>query len=485
MPDFKTVDMISRRGGEVITQSISVEAKCDLLSETIYKVLNVQSDAVIIDKNFEDGKYSYVGRVNFFICYLDTEKTIRRYECETEFTGEAVVEDNAKLFTSVTIEKTETDLSGIKVGYKAQLKVNTKVVYAVKTPCFDSQDNIVTKRQTTELSSYAFLKGSYAFNEEFSLPYLVEEVLCQKISPLIKSVTAGVGFVSVEGEAVLSVIALQSGEKRDIIREERVFPFTAEIEAEGVMPTDSVWLSVSKKSFKTDVFVDENGNKTDVNLSATLVFEGEAETRENVEVIVDAFSLTERTREERKTLKYARFNGEYTQVVNVFGAIDIGEEINAENFAVVNSYAQTLSIADGVLSGIFGVNILANTQNGIVSKKAEVPFEYVLNKNEEILSLTATKPQVSVGDKIEVKGEVVLSLLAVEPYEVSVLTDIISVGEKQKQTQAISIYIANNGEELWDISKRLSVSPEVLSSSNKDLTFPLSGRERIVVYRQL
>jgi chorismate mutase len=59
------------------------------------------------------------------------------------------------------------------------------------------------------------------------------------------------------------------------------------------------------------------------------------------------------------------------------------------------------------------------------------------------------------------------------------------VGEKKKQTSAISVYIANCGEELWDLSKRLSVSPEVLSANNKDLEFPLSGKERIVIYRQL
>lgn len=485
MPDIKTFDIISRKDGETAVQDIKVEAKCDIPSESVYRILSVNGDVVITERNFENGKYRYSGKVNFFICYLDSEKNLMRHECDTEFSNEIDVVDNPKLFTTATVERTEVDLSGIKLLLKGDIRVKTDIVYSVKTACFDFADGIITKKEQREVSSYNRAYGTYALEEELSFPFALKEVLCQKLKPIVKSVSVGVGLINVEGEAVLSIIALQSGEKRDIIREEKVFPFRAEVEADYVMPTDSVYLSVSKKSFKTDVFVDENSGKTDVNISATLIFEGETESRENVDICVDAFSLTDHTREERRELKYAHINGEYSETVNVFGAIDFGEDGEEKEYTVINSYAQTLSIEEDTLSGIYGVNILVNSESGLSSKKAEVPFTYKLKENEKVLSLTAIKPQVSFSDKLEIRGEVVVTVVSFSPYSVLALTDVITVGEKKKESSAISVHIAKANEELWDISKRLSVSPESLKNSNKELEFPLTGKERIVVYRQL
>ena len=50
---------------------------------------------------------------------------------------------------------------------------------------------------------------------------------------------------------------------------------------------------------------------------------------------------------------------------------------------------------------------------------------------------------------------------------------------------AFSVFMTNAGEELWDISKRLSCPPEDLQKSNPELTFPLKEGQRIYVYRQL
>ena len=76
----------------------------------------------------------------------------------------------------------------------------------------------------------------------------------------------------------------------------------------------------------------------------------------------------------------------------------------------------------------------------------------------------------------------------VYPFEkcnVQVVKAIKGVGEKQKPTHALSVYIPCEGEELWSLAKRLNVHPEDLINANKELQFPLSGKERIVVFRQL
>ena len=57
-------------------------------------------------------------------------------------------------------------------------------------------------------------------------------------------------------------------------------------------------------------------------------------------------------------------------------------------------------------------------------------------------------------------------------------------GDKKTEDSAISVYIPREGEELWSLAKRLNATPESIMSANKDLQFPLTGKERIAVYRQ-
>ena len=72
-----------------------------------------------------------------------------------------------------------------------------------------------------------------------------------------------------------------------------------------------------------------------------------------------------------------------------------------------------------------------------------------------------------------------------EKCSVGLVKQVSSLGEKVQNTHAISVYIPNKGETLWSLAKRLNVSPETLINTNQDLQFPLSGKERIVVYRQI
>lgn len=50
---------------------------------------------------------------------------------------------------------------------------------------------------------------------------------------------------------------------------------------------------------------------------------------------------------------------------------------------------------------------------------------------------------------------------------------------------AISVYIPAEGEDLWTVSKKLNACPEAIMQYNPDLTFPLTGGERILIYRQI
>ena len=53
----------------------------------------------------------------------------------------------------------------------------------------------------------------------------------------------------------------------------------------------------------------------------------------------------------------------------------------------------------------------------------------------------------------------------------------------QANPSALSVYIPSAGDDLWTTAKKLCQSPEEISATNPELSFPLSGKERILVYR--
>ncbi|MCM1236152.1 MAG: hypothetical protein NC489_39210, partial [Ruminococcus flavefaciens] len=86
----------------------------------------------------------------------------------------------------------------------------------------------------------------------------------------------------------------------------------------------------------------------------------------------------------------------------------------------------------------------------------------------------------------ECEGEAALKITAFDG-ENRVLTYIVAAeeaGAKPECNSAISVYIPNAGDGLWETAKRLSESPENIEKSNPELSFPLTGKERILVYRQ-
>ena len=64
------------------------------------------------------------------------------------------------------------------------------------------------------------------------------------------------------------------------------------------------------------------------------------------------------------------------------------------------------------------------------------------------------------------------------------LLDATVKGEIAPNDNAFTVYSAICGEDLWGLSKRIHVSPDEILSYNNELDFPLSGNERILIYRQ-
>ena len=57
--------------------------------------------------------------------------------------------------------------------------------------------------------------------------------------------------------------------------------------------------------------------------------------------------------------------------------------------------------------------------------------------------------------------------------------------EKEQNTAAISLYIAQEGDTMWELCKALTATPDEIMGQNPALTVPLKEGERVVYFRAL
>ena len=497
-PTFEDISLSQKRGN--YKDSVKVECKTEVPSSLVEKILNVTSRSVITSSTVAEKEICYEGKVTFFVCYKDVEGGLSKCECGAEFKG-SIKRDgcqNIKTQLHSYIDKIEPDVSGIRLTITGYVGVEASVTENKRVSVLSASDNLIVdakERQFTK--SYGQRESVYPLEEEFEIGYKIEEVLSQRALPLITAVQCGVGCIIVDGEVLFSTILLQSKEKNDIIREERILPFRAEIECEDAMPSMSATAIAQEKLFKTDISVDQVNGNTLVKVNVNLLLVGEVFYSENVSVIEDAFSTTQEVEIEKEEHHFNRpcDQRNATKQLTLSATTD-ALPVGTTLACCLGEKVEVLSatcIEDGIkVSGVVWLNCLfKDSENQVFSRKLESPFETVIDARCECeceYSVKAlchrVRARLISNTEIELSIEGLFSVYPTEKCKVSLIKSIKSVGEKPKNQHAISVYIPYEGEELWSLAKRLNLSPQALLQTNQDLQFPLSGKERIVVYRR-
>ncbi len=481
------------------TESITVQTKTEILTEEIKRILNLTAVTAVSSASAQKESVNGSGRVVFYVCYENAEGKIKKSETpqDFDFIIPADLTDAKLITTTVKCEKVEAEVSGIKLELKAILEVKAVVRKNTECQALTGGENLVC--ESTEVSVKRGLgvkKIIYPIEEEFELPYAIEEVMFHRADPVVTSCQCGVGTIIVDGEVKLSAIVLQKGDKRFIIKETKRMPFRAEIEYDEAMPALCALARVDLKSFKTDIAVDTEQNKSVVTASVILNLEGEATENQTLSLATDAFSLTDETTIDRSeigfldalelrslrdttTLAVAFSQAEQDKTLKAVG----GEKVEIVSTAVLDD---KLSVA-GVISftGYF-----EGEENTVFTRRLECPFESLLDASlaqgsaVEVLALVECDKFVLKDDGAELDCNLTFTVYPEIECKCKIIGGIESAGEKQLETSAISVYIPECGEQLWSLCKKLNQTPEQITSTNKDLTFPLTGSERIVVYRQ-
>ena len=215
--------------GEAVRQ-VKVECKTDVPSEVVERVLNDNVYASVVLGEVGGGRADFIGKATFFICYV-TEDGIKKCECGAEIKDSLIsdlISEGDRIKISWEADKVETDLSGLKMTASACLTVKGEIFRKTEYSALTGGDGVYCDLKGVQtVKSYGTVSSGYSAEEEFELNFPVAEVLSHRAEVCLTQVQCGVGTVICDGEIFLSEILLQSGDKNDIIRENRVIPFRA------------------------------------------------------------------------------------------------------------------------------------------------------------------------------------------------------------------------------------------------------------------
>ena len=501
MPFEPVFENLNYRGrcGETVN-NIKIDCRTEVPSDTVRKIVNVEGSCGVYCGEKSEGKAEFFGRINFFVLYETVEGELKKCEGGAEFKD--VAENSAITGTSVVrfscgVEKTDISTSGVNLSISAVVSVKGKIFVNSEVRAISGGEGIIADvKERHILKTYSAAEISYPVDEEFEVNYKVAEVIGHGAKAVITAVQCGVGAIICDGEIYLTEIFLQSGEKKDIIREDRTIPFRIEAECEEAMPALSATARVNVKTVKTDVAVDEEGGVSTVSVAVTLDVGGEAESLESVNVAADAFSTECELELKKEKAAFFAGDGLKTVTLKAEGRCAV-EELpqTAKLLGVLGERADIISVektgASAVVSGTVSVTaVFSDGEDDIVVRKVEFPFEKNIDMEKEFdeieISVVAERAhgKIFTFTELDVDTDLVFTASVSKYYEFPYLSQVTEGEKKFPEQAAVSVYIPLVGEGLWDLSKRLNVSPEKLIATNTDLQFPLSGKERIVVYRQ-
>jgi hypothetical protein len=482
-----------------LTEHVKVDVKTEIDSEQVKRILSVSSTSSVTGARIENGLVEYKGKAIFYICYEDQEGNLKKHETSSEFEGKIEATDFAdtKVICFSEVEKTEADVSGIKLCVFGVVSLTFNVKEVKEVSYLSSGEGVVCDTEPFEYyKSLGKVESFYPIEDEFELPYAVEEILYHKEGVIVTACQCGVGSIIVDGEIKLCAIILKKTENSDIIKEEKTIPYRIEIECGEAMPSNTATASALIKSFKTDITVDENLQKSIISAVVNLAVFGEAYLEEKTEVVKDAFSLVEEVRLEKEKLSCCDYLEVRSLMCSTSAEVPLFvENQNANVKAVVCDKSEIISytLKNDKLSVNLALNLIAFysiEDQKFYTKKVVVPISVEtacngLKENEIDLKIYSVILGHSLnGGNLSLNVGLHFSVYPCTARETYLVKEIMASGEKKCPDTAISVYLGLNGESLFGLSKRLNAIPSELLEQNPELTFPLSGKERIIIYRQ-
>jgi len=464
----------------------------------IAKVLSFSAQSNLNLTEVLNGEVRYSGSIHFRVLFLDNGGVCHALETISEFSDKISSDDIlAGTKPSLCAKVLDTELISIasdeikmavvlEVDLFDNISSRIKYLSGVGEDIFIREDNIsvfklaANANETINLSSEIKTEGS--------------RILQAESKAMILKTNSGDGSILVEGEIVSNILIEN---ELDIIPHRVVTNFSQELAAEGCVINS--FINASVRIARADTVLLTDGEDSAISLEFDLELNASSFLEEEIKIASDAFSIVNELKIGTSEVDIVKTKNMRSLFERIEGSVTLSNEMPlAERVIAVASDRLNLTntyILDEklVIEGTVTASIIyySNETEGKNTIAIELPFsittmehmagEIVLSSGE-VYEINA---KLRRGNEFDIRAEVLINAIANEKEKLRVISEL-DIGDEALIPQAaISLHIARKDESLWDIAKAMRTTPELILLQNPGLELPLSGGERVMIYRHL
>jgi len=473
-----------RRVAAIKSQSI-VEIKFS--GQEIGEAVAVYPQVSLSDLEVSSGRVNYGGRLVCTLVYADENGKLCRIQKGAEFTHFADDDCLAPAqhgLCNLTCERAQIKRDGSNWLVAVVVCAEISIFSTAERNILSDAEGAVLKRENTVLYSAVTFAGESEVEDDFDCN--AEDVLVPCADVLVFGCECRAGVVEVSGEIYLSLLAVRGGTPVCL---DRVIPYKCEIACEEALLARRAICRAEVKDLSVNARVNEERGKCDIEVQASLGFSGVYFEEEETPLCVDAFS-----KENNLTLSFAEETATpcvdtkvYSERISGLCATKAKLDYTCAFLAATMAKAEFARSENGIEGGV-SATLIYEQGGEIHSTEINLPFSVNLtglNSCGTAICVSVCGLNVRQRAEGECEAEAVLKISAADCEEkcVKYLTEAEEGEPKTVCDAAISVYLPNAGDSLWDTAKKLCQTPEEIQAANPQLNFPLSGKERILVLR--
>ena len=461
-------------------------------SSEINEIIAVHPQVSCVSCEVSDGRVNYSGKLVLSLVYTDEEGKLCRMQKGAEFSHHADDDCLAPAQNGVctmVCEKVTVKRDGSSFVISAIITAQIEINARTERSYVKAAEGAFLNLKRVPLATKVTFSGDSEVEDDFDADSVVD-ILIPSAKAVVLSSVCGTGEVNVSGEIYLSLFAMRL---QTPVCLERVIPFKCAIPCDDAVAAVAASACAEISDLNVTATVNEERGKCEIAFVCNLNISGSFTYERNEELADDAFSC-----DNVLNLSYAEESCDrcvdvrvYTERVSGPAASKSKLGYDCKFFAAALPEAEcSFNESTGAVEGTVK-SVLVYEQNGeIKGTEINLPFSALLNgvaESGQSVSVSVAVSGVSVRLKAEGEAEVEallkISATVNESCSVKYVCDIAEGEAKEKQDCALSVFLPAAGDGLWEISKKLDKNPADVLACNPELSFPLSGKERILVYR--
>jgi len=470
---------------------------------TIKNILNI--DSYLYDYSVEcvNGKAILKGKLSTEVVYVDTDGITNKV-FETQNFTETYSDSAITSETFINIEN--HSVSSNILSSDSTLKIScdihlTPVAYMnLGVPnSTTSNEMMICKRKEIQTNTISnFINTQFEHVSVIETKEEISKVLCNTSNICVTNVEAEDGYAVVEGKINHCVVIEYLENDTAVIKEiKHSESFKHDIEIAELKKGTILDLSFAINKTGDDITTEIENNSSFINIKNRIKVCGVAIKPISVDVIDDMYSIENEIETTISQRDYSKNVESFNITETIANELTLGAEETAidEIIANLNTCAEITNtyIKDGTIhiEGIVSSTLICIDENKDYKNKfIELPF--VINTKIPAVSLGCTNSQISILDcRTKVKRGTIIEIeytvfahISTHTKETHQVVDNFTIGKAINfGNYDYQIFIAKQGESLWDLAKRIKISTENLMQYNKNLPLVMEGGEKVIIKR--